>query len=90
MNLETLPESCFPANESVNKLASLRAKGLKARVQAPFPLVDLSEFQPSWCNDTLVNGSATKTKGKLDMVRWMAAFQAYALAADAAEVRLLL
>ena len=90
MTLETLPESCFPASDSVDKLASLRAKGLKAHVLAPFPQISLSEFQPSWCLDTLVNTSATKTSGKLDMVRWMAAFQAYALAADAAEVRLLL
>ena len=90
MNLERLPESCFPASDVVNKLASLRAKGLKAKVQAPFPLVDLAEFQPSWCLDSPAEAGETKKGGKLDMVRWMAAFQAYAVAADAAEVCLLL
>jgi hypothetical protein len=89
MTLETLPESCFPASEFVDKLASQRAKAVKQRVLAPFPLVDLVESQPSWCGDTVVNVASTKKKGKLDMVRWVASFQAYAVAADAAGVSFL-
>jgi hypothetical protein len=96
MNLAMLPDACFPPAEATNKLASLRAKGVKAKVAAPFPLMDLAEFLPSWADDTdpyfdeadvsaPLLARASK-KGKLDMVRWIAAFQAYALAADAAEV----
>ena len=89
MTLETLPESCFPASDFVDKLASQRAKAVKQGVLAPFPLVDLVEFQPSWCGDTVVNVASTKKNGKLHMVRLMAAFQAYAVAADAAGVSFL-
>ena len=89
MTLASLPEACFPPGEATNKLASLRAKAIKARVTAPFPLMDLAEFLPPWADDSnpmTEAGDEIKKKGKLDMVRWIAAFHSFALAADAAEV----
>ena len=89
MTLGSLPESCFPPAEATNKLASLRAKALKAKVAAPFPVMDLADFLPSWAEDSHPEaeaGEEGKKKGKLDMVRWIAAFHSFALAADAAEV----
>ena len=91
---------CFPPGEATNKLASLRAKACKAGIAAPFPFVDLTEFLPSWADDTACvcddyedmssdpKKAAKKKKAKLDMVRWVAAFQSYAIAADAAHVSL--
>ena len=90
MNLASLPEACFPPGEATNKLASLRAKAMKARVAAPFPFMDLAEFLPSWADDSNPEaeaGDESKMRGKLDMIRWIAAFHSFALAADAAEVR---
>jgi hypothetical protein len=89
MTLEYLPEACFPPGEATNKLASLRAKAIKARVAAPFPYMELVEFLPSWADDSNPEVGAvheSKKRGKLDMIRWIAAFQCFALAADAAEV----
>jgi hypothetical protein len=58
--------------------------------------MDLAEFQPSWADDSNPetdegdeaggDKKAKPRKNKLDMVRWIAAFQSFALAADAAEV----
>ncbi len=39
---------CFPLQEPTDKLASLRAKALKARVAHPFPLMEVAEFLPPW------------------------------------------
>ena len=47
MTLQGLPESCYPEAEPSNKLASSRAKALKAKVACPFPLVELSDFLPT-------------------------------------------
>ena len=110
MTLATLPEALWPVQEAANKLASLRAKAVKARVLIPFPFIELvgvacraplriglvwhcicgkAEFLPSWSSDTVpveTQDKKAKGKDKLDIVRWCAAFQAYALAADAADV----
>ena len=117
ISLATLPESCFPESDATNRLASLRAKGIKARIAKPFPLVDVAEFLPSWAEEvrscTLVRCSHRnafilnfalqasdpdpedqedgeqvnkKKKLRLDMVRWLAAYNCYALAADATGV----
>ena len=110
MTLATLPEALWPVQEAANKLASLRAKAVKARVLIPFPFIELvgvacraplriglvwhcicgkAEFLPSWSSDTVpveTQDKRAKGKDKLDIVRWCAAFQAYALAADAADV----
>ena len=47
INLEGLPESCYPEAEPSNKLASSKAKAIKNKVAKPFPLVDLADFLPS-------------------------------------------
>lgn len=74
---------------------------LKNRILNPFPMVELADFLPAAFEDTTgqanaatedpYNGQASepviKRKKPLCMVRWAAAFQAYALAADATEVR---
>ena len=110
MTLATLPEALWPVQEVANKLASLRAKAVKAKVVVPFPLIDLvcaacwaplrtraacmcicckADYLPGWSSDAVAAVDAPqgqKAKGKMDIVRWVAAFQAYALAADAAEV----
>ena len=98
ITLQGLPVSCFPPGEATNKLASLRAKACKAGIVAPFPFVDLTEFLPTWADDTACVSDdyedmssdpkqvSKKKRTKLDMVRWVAAFQNYAIAADAANV----
>ena len=91
MNLAYLPDTYYPSGEATNKLASLRAKAVKAKVLKPFPLMETAEFLPSWADDTNPDseeGDEKKKskKNKLDMVRWVSACHARALAADAAEV----
>ena len=56
--------ACFPPPEATNKLASLKHKALKAHVAFPFPMVELSEFLPTWANDTppLLDGGAAPKK----------------------------
>lgn len=51
MSLAALPSSCFPLSEPTDKLATLRARAVKARVQAPFPLMEVAEFLPAWAQD---------------------------------------
>ncbi len=52
MNLANLPDACYPSGEATNKLASLRAKAVKAKVAKPFPLMETAEFLPSWADDS--------------------------------------
>ena len=115
MTLQGLPVSCYPGAEPANKLATSKAKAIKAKVRNPFPLVDIADFLPSefevvnylarahahilfhvsHAQDIAASDQASekdgcenvsKSKTRLDMVRWIAAFQAYVLAAEAAEV----
>ena len=47
-----------------------------------------ADYLPSWSNDTVASSGEEKeekSKRKIDFVQWISAFQAYALAADAAE-----
>ena len=39
--MATLPEKFWPVQEVADKLASLRAKAVKAKVACPFPFIDL-------------------------------------------------
>ena len=91
MTLANLPDACYPSGDATNKLASLRAKAVKAKVAKLFPLMEAAEYLPSWADDSnpgSEEGDDKKKpkKGKLDMVRWVSACHARALAADAAEV----
>ena len=54
MSLAALPSSCFPVSEPTDKLATLKAKAVKARVQAPFPLMEVAEFLPAWAQDVCI------------------------------------
>lgn len=47
MMLMGLPSLCYPEAEPANKLASSRAKAMKAKVKNPFPLVDMADFSPT-------------------------------------------
>ncbi len=88
--MEGLPAACLPSQEAANKLASLKAKALKAKVGVPFPFVELSEFLPNWAIEVSTEPEAEEkphNKKKLDFIRWITAFKAYALAADATGVR---
>jgi len=89
MTLAHLPDACYPSGEAANKLASLRAKAVKAKVVKPFPVMEAAEYLPSWADDSnpdAEEGEKKSKKTKLDMVRWVSACHARALAADAAEV----
>ena len=118
MSLKGMHVTCYPEAAPANKLATQRAKAIKAKVKAPFPLIDIAEFLPTafeasslylcmgmsvymlpvklWQDTNVaedetgeaesVRAPTSKSRKRLDMVRWVAAFQAYALAAEAAEV----
>ena len=46
--MANLPNSCLPLSDPTNKLASLKAKALKAQVAKPFPKADVIDFLPPW------------------------------------------
>ena len=49
--LKDLTDGCYPPASAANKLATLKAKAIKSRIMAPFPLMDLVEFLPSWAEE---------------------------------------
>ena len=53
IKMEGLPDSCFPTAEAANKLATLRARDLKAKIVAPFPYIEMSLFVPSWADEVV-------------------------------------
>ena len=46
--MANLPNSCLPLSDPTNKLASLKAKAIKAQVAKPFPKADVIDFLPPW------------------------------------------
>ena len=53
ISLNGLSDACFPTADAANKLASSRARDLKAKIAVPFPFVDLQSFVPSWAEEVL-------------------------------------
>ena len=90
---------CLPSSTATDKLAGLKAK-LKKLAQGadppvkPFPYMEVSEFLPSWATigsaldlEGLANPELQpKAKRRLDMVRWIAAYQNLQLAEAANEL----
>lgn len=68
---ESLPESCFPIAGAANKLATLRARDLKAKILAPFPHINKHLFVPSWADDVCALACHACTWAfKLVVCRW--------------------
>jgi len=53
ISLNGLSDACFPTADAANKLASFRARDLKAKIAVPFPFMDLQSFVPSWAEEVL-------------------------------------
>ena len=78
---------------SLSQLAALFISQAKRKgIGNPFPFMAVADFLPSWAVEVIVepnedaDGSKRLSAQRLDMVRWLAAFDAMSMAMDAAEV----
>ena len=89
LKLSGLPQALWPKSWAVDVLATEAARMVKKGINVPFVFCDLKHFLPSWADTGMGDeppsddeeGSKLLVKqGKsLDIVRWQAAFDKYAL-----------
>ena len=99
IKLVDTPSDCLPLPVPTDKLANLRAKQIKAAGDMPirpFPYMEIDEFLPAWAKesqgtsavacataDDASQAAIAKGKRRLDLPKWVAAFENMALASAA-------
>ena len=91
LSLDGFPAAHFPSSDATDALATLRTKAIKAGVGKPCPFIELQKFLPRGMVSTNVKSTAkgdslADDHKRLDMVRWIAAFHSFAIAAGVVEV----
>jgi len=91
LSLDGFPAAHFPSSDATDALATLRTKAIKAGVGKPCPFIELQKFLPRGmvstnAKSTAKGDSLADDHKRLDMVRWIAAFHSFAIAAGVVEV----
>ena len=93
IDLSGLPQPVWPKSSAVDQLANDAVKLRKKGIDKPFVCVDIKTFLPSWAEnakaitpkDQPADEDAQLQSKRLDVIRWQAAFDKYAMGAAASE-----
>ena len=79
--MKGLPVSCFPPLAATERLAEKKAKAVKGNslCKAPFPFVEVAEFQPAWSAEQVFVCSCVDALASQHMFVCQFVFQAQTL-----------